>query len=247
MKKEQELLFKMADDALIMSHRNSEWTGIGPILEEDIAFSSMAQDKLGHAYQLYTILHNEFGQKLPDDLAFFRQAKDFVCCQFVELSSKEYDFSLVRHFLFAHAEIIRYNMLTGSSVQSLAELAVKISGELKYHVLHADTWIQNLGTGNEESKSRMQSQLDYAFPFALGIFEPGGFEKELASDKVFEGEAALQARWLDAITPILEKATLKVPKADPEFGGRKGKHTEFLQDLLNEMSEVINLDPKESW
>ena len=247
MKKEQELLFKMADDALIMAHRNSEWTGIGPILEEDIAFSSMAQDKLGHAFQLYTILHNEFGEKPPDDLAFMRQAKDFACCQLVELSTKEYDFSLVRHFLFAHSEIIRFDMLTGSSVQSLAELAVKIRGELKYHVLHADTWIQNLGTGNEESKSRMQSQLDYSFPFALGIFEPGDFEKELASDKIFEGEAALQARWLSTITPILEKATLKLPAADPKFGGRKGEHTELLQDLIKEMSEVINLDPKATW
>jgi ring-1,2-phenylacetyl-CoA epoxidase subunit PaaC len=71
----KDLLFKMADDALIIGHRNSEWTGIGPVLEEDLAFSSMAQDKIGHAFALYTILHESFGEAEPDTLAFKRTEK----------------------------------------------------------------------------------------------------------------------------------------------------------------------------
>src|SRR2546422_1011522 len=94
----KDLLFRMADDALVLGHRNSEWTGLGPILEEDIAFSSMAQDKIGHAQALYIILNEEFGEPIPDKLVYERNEKDFKCCHFVEMPIGEYDFSLVRHF-----------------------------------------------------------------------------------------------------------------------------------------------------
>src|SRR5665213_3384370 len=110
----KDLLYKMADDALIIGHRNSEWTGIGPMLEEDLAFSSMAQDKMGHALALYKILHEVLGEEDPDKVAFLREGSKFKCCQFVELPIGEYDFSLIRHFLFDHAEAIRYEMLAGS-------------------------------------------------------------------------------------------------------------------------------------
>ena len=127
----KDLLYKMADDALVIGHRNSEWTGIGPMLEEDLAFSSMAQDKVGHAQALYQILHDALGEKTPDELAFQREEKEFKCCQLVELPIGEYDFSLVRHFLFDHAELIRYEMLTASSFMPLAQLARKVKGEIK--------------------------------------------------------------------------------------------------------------------
>ena len=142
----KDLLYKMADDALIIGHRNSEWTGIGPMLEEDLAFSSMAQDKIGHAIALYKILHEVLGEADPDTLGFKREEKKFKCCQFVEQPIGEYDFSIVRQFLFDHAELLRYEMLSQSSFQPLAQLAKKIKGEIKYHVLHADTFVNNLAT-----------------------------------------------------------------------------------------------------
>lgn len=246
----KELLFKMADDALIIGHRNSEWTGIGPIMEEDIAFSSVAQDKVGHAFALYTILQEEFSEKNPDILAFTRTAEEYKCCQFVELPIGEYDFSLVRHFLFDHAEAQRYEMLAHSQFSPLAKISKKIKGEIKYHTLHADTWMVQLGNGSEESNAKMQSALNYAFPFALGIFEEGNFEKELMGKKIFEGEKKLKENWLNAVFPIIEKSGLKIPdlqKVKPVVGGRKGIHTEYLQPLLNEMSEVFKIDPKATW
>ena len=136
----KELLYKMADDLLILGHRNSEWTGLGPILEEDIAFSSMAQDKIGQAQALYQIL-NTLGEDEPDTIAFMREASQFHNSQFVELPNGDYDFSCVRHFLYDHADQIRYNMLAESSFEPLAKVARKIKGELKYHVFHADTWL----------------------------------------------------------------------------------------------------------
>src|SRR5947207_1781747 len=100
----KDLLYRMADNELVIGHRGSEWTGLGPILEEDIAFSSIAQDQIGHALANYSILNTEFGEADPDTLAYTRQEKDYKCCQLVELPIGEYDFSLMRHFLFDHSE-----------------------------------------------------------------------------------------------------------------------------------------------
>lgn len=246
----KDLLYKMADDALIIGHRNSEWTGIGPMLEEDLAFSSMAQDKIGHAQALYRILHEVLGEAEPDKLGFMRTEKEFKCCQFVELPIGEYDFSIVRQFLFDHAELLRYEMLSQSSFQPLAQLAKKVKGEIKYHVLHADTFVKQLANGTEESKARMQSSLSYAWHYALGIFETSEFEADLIAQNIFAGEEELKKRWLEKISAIIESANLKVPATDETkivYGGRKGFHSEYLKLLLDEMTEVVNLDLNAEW
>lgn len=240
-----ELLFKMADDALIIGHRNSEWTGIGPMLEEDLAFSSMAQDKIGHAQALYNILHQALGTADADTLAFKRSEKDFTCCRLVELPIGEYDFSLMRHFLFDHAELLRYEMLSNSSFLPLAQLAKKVHGEIKYHVLHADIFIKQLSKGNETSKARMQAALNVAWPFALGMFEEGEHETELIAQQIFAGEKALKTRWIEKVTEHLKSAGLQIPtiaENNIEYGGRKGWHTEHLKPLLSEMTEVTQSD-----
>lgn len=244
------LLYKMADDALVIGHRNSEWTGIGPMLEEDLAFSSMAQDKIGHAQALYSILNTLFGEADPDTLAFKRQERDFRSCQFVELPIGEYDFSIVRQFLFDHAELLRYDMLTQSSFQPLAQLAKKVKGEIKYHVMHGDTFVKQLGNGSEESKARLQSALNYAWPYALGIFEKDETDAELISEGVFAGEDELKTRWLQKVTPVIEAAGLKVPATDESkivYGGRKGFHSEYLKQMLDEMTEVTRTDIDAEW
>jgi ring-1,2-phenylacetyl-CoA epoxidase subunit PaaC len=246
----KDLLYKMADDALIIGHRNSEWTGIGPMLEEDLAFSSMAQDKIGHAWALYKILHEILGEDEPDKIAFLRDENKFKCCQFVELPIGEYDFSIVRHFLFDHAEAIRYEMLGESSFTALAQLAKKIKGEIKYHTMHADTFLKQLATGNEESKARMQSALNYAFPYALGIFEAGDYEDALSADGVFGGEMELKKRWLGKIMPLIKSAGLQVIEVEETkivYGGRHGYHSNFLKPLLDEMCEVVRSEPEAEW
>ncbi len=246
----KDLLYKMADDALIIGHRNSEWTGIGPMLEEDLAFSSMAQDKIGHAQALYNLLHEILGEADADTLAFKRAEKDFKCCQLVEQPIGEYDFSLIRHFLFDHAELLRYEMLAQSSFQPLVLLAKKVKGEIKYHVMHADTFVKQLGQGTEESKARMQSALNAAWPLALGIFEKGEYEAEMIAENIFAGEDELKNRWLDKITPIITAAGLTVPATDESkiiYGGRKGFHSEYLKPLLDEMCEVTRTDIDAEW
>jgi ring-1,2-phenylacetyl-CoA epoxidase subunit PaaC len=245
----KELLYKMADDQLIIGHRNSEWTGIGPVLEEDIAFGSIAQDKVGHAYNIYQLLH-EMGEADPDTIAFKRDERDFLCCHLVEMPIGEYDFSLVRHFLFDHSELIRFEMLTGSSFEPIANLAKKYKGEIKYHIFHANTWIKQLMQGTEESKARIQASFNEVFPLAFSIFEEGPFEDILKSEGVFGGEAALKTKWLETISSVCEANGIKLPEVTDKslyMGGRKGFHTEFLKPMLLEMTEVLRLEPGAEW
>lgn len=245
----KDLLYRLADDQLILGHRNSEWNGLGPILEEDIAFSSMAQDKLGHALQLYGLLQT-LGEAEPDTVAFTRNAPQFHCCQLVELPIGGYDFSLIRHFLYDHAELLRFEALANSSYEPLAQVARKLRGELKYHVLHANTWVKRLGTATEEAIERLQASLHETLPYALGIFETTAAEDEIVSSGLFVGEKELQARWHESITKLLSQTALELPDLTiitPVYGGRQGQHTEHLQPLLDEMAEVFRLDPTADW
>jgi ring-1,2-phenylacetyl-CoA epoxidase subunit PaaC len=245
----KDMLYKMADDQLIIGHRNSEWTGLGPMLEEDIAFSSMAQDKVGQSLALYELL-NELGESEPDIVAFTRNDNQFHNCQLVELPIGEYDFSLVRHFFFDHAEALRFEMLSNSIYEPLAMVAKKYRGEIKYHTMHADTWLKQLAAGGEESFGRIQHSINEVFPYALGIFEPGNYEQELMEVNMFAGEAALQEAWYNKVSTILTGMGYSVPAIDsvePIYGGRFGKHTAHLQPLLEEMSEVFRIDPAADW
>jgi len=245
----RELLFKIADDLLIIGHRNSEWTGLGPILEEDIAFSSIAQDQLGQSRAVYQILHIE-GEPDADTLAFGRMADDFKSCHLVEYPNAEYDFSLIRNFFFSNASRLRFEMLANSSYEPVARLARKIKGELKYHVMHDDTWVTQLGNASHESTARLQSSLNDSFNLALGLFEPGPYEEELIHLKIFDGEGKLRERWLDVISSVIQKTHLKLPDPSnwkPVYGGRKGMHTQYLQPLIDEMTEVFRSDPTAEW
>lgn len=243
----KELLYKMADDLLILGHRSSEWIGLGPLLEEDIAFASKAQDKVGQSQALYQLLE-ELGEKDPDTVAFFRQADQFHNSIFVELPNGEFDFSIIRHFLYDFADNIRFKMLTRSTYKPLAQVAGKFMGEVQYHIMHAKEWLRQLGNADAATLERMQKSLDYAMPYALGIFEPSPFDKDLINNGIFVGEEELLNLWKKEVNSILTLTKLTANfDVNPVLGGRLGHHSEHLQPLLDEMSEVIGSDPDTEW
>jgi ring-1,2-phenylacetyl-CoA epoxidase subunit PaaC len=169
----------------------------------------------------------------------------------VELPIGDYAFSLVRHLLFDLADQLRFEMLEESTFAPVAIVARKVKGEIKYHLFHAVTWITQLGAkGSEESHARMQTALNEAYPYALGIFEPRAGDEQLIAAGIFAGESALQEKWLDALTNILSQANLTLPEGasiQPVYGGRKGYHTEYLQPMLEEMTAVFRIDPSAAW
>jgi ring-1,2-phenylacetyl-CoA epoxidase subunit PaaC len=121
---------------------------------------------------------------------------------------------------------------------------------LRYHVLHANTWVKQLGSATGESISRLQHSLDFSLPYAAGIFETSPFEDELIATGIFGGEKILKERWMEKIEKIIPQTALHLPswsKVNAVLGGRTGSHSEHLQPLLDEMSEVIRIDPTAEW
>lgn len=240
------LLYRLADDEVIIGHRNMEWTGLGPILEEDIAFSSMGQDEFGHAQIYYSLLH-DLGEAEPDKLAFLREAHEFQCAQFVELPRGDWAFSIARQFFYDAAETVRLAALTKSAHTPLAQAARKFLGEEKYHLMHGKAWITHLARGTGESRARLEAALKQAYPYALGMFETTAVDAQIVADNLCKPEAELQAEWLALISPVLAEVGLAVPEAAPVYGGRAGQHTEHLTALLNDMQMVFRLEPEATW
>ena len=242
-----QLLYRMADDELIIGHRNSEWTGHGPILEADIAFSSMAQDEMGHAQAYYSMLH-QLGERDPDTLAFGRKSREFRCASLVCLPKGDWGFSILRQFLYDAAETVRLTALSESSLVPLAQLAGKLRGEEKYHLMHGRSWVLRLGNATDESHGKMQAALDLAYPHALGLFEPTEYDEPLAQAGISPREGELKRQWESAVAPVLADAGLTVPEdMPPIYGGRVGRHPQALRELLDKMQLVYNIDPTAKW
>jgi len=140
---EQQLLLEIADDELILGWRDSEWTGIAPLLEEDVAFSSIAQNEIGHARALYELVAREQGTT-ADELAFDRSPEEYRCAQLVELRLLDWGQTIARHYLYEEADAIRLDALKQSADPEIAGLAAKIDREEAYHRMHAQMWHDRL-------------------------------------------------------------------------------------------------------
>jgi ring-1,2-phenylacetyl-CoA epoxidase subunit PaaC len=235
-------LLALADDELLLGQRDSEWTGHAPLLEEDIAFSNIAQDEIGHARLWYTILHEQLGQPHPDRLAFWREAHEFRNATLVELPKGDWAFTIVRQYLFDEYEKVRNAVLAHCGYQPIEDAVNKIAREEVYHLMHSSGWVQRLGDATEESHRRMQAALDQLWPHALGLFEP------IEHDAEFSAQLdRIKLAWREAVTPTLTRATLIIPaNALPAIGGRRGMHTPHLNALLAEMQKVAHSEAPEA-
>lgn len=250
------LLLSLADDDYILGHRLSEWTGLGPIIEEDIACSSIAQDELGHALAYYSLL-GELDGKDPDEWVFGRTPDAYCNSQFTELPRGDYGFTMMRQFLYDAAKSERLQAMKESTHEQLKDIATKMLQEERYHWVHNTGMVQRLSGGTEESRIRMQTALDEQFPYALGLFESYDGEAELVADGVVVAESDIKQRWLNKITPMLQSYGLKVPcvhvkgdwKTDvmPKNGGRKGTHTEHLLNIIDAMQTLHKEHPGAKW
>jgi ring-1,2-phenylacetyl-CoA epoxidase subunit PaaC len=162
-----DLLLQAADDELILGWRDSEWTGIAPFLEEDVAFSSIAQNEIGHARALYELAAHDLGTT-ADELAFDRAPDEYRCAQLVELRLPTWEHTIARHYLYEEADAIRLERLKASDDPELAGLAAKIDREETYHRMHAQMWFDRL-----ESEPRFAAALDELRPLAAAILDPG--------------------------------------------------------------------------
>ncbi|UYN89412.1 MAG: phenylacetate-CoA oxygenase subunit PaaC [Anaerolineales bacterium] len=242
-------LIAMADDELILGHRDSEWTGHAPILEEDIAFANLALDEIGHAklwYELAADLLGEDQTIYPDRLVYFRDATQFRNLQMVELPKGDWALSTLRQYLFDSLEALRLEVLKHSRYTPLAEIAARIRTEELYHLRHSRAWVLRLGLGTEESHSRMQAALDALWPYAQQLAERLPGERDLHAAGIVPSSAALFDRWhIDAVE-FLTKAGLQV-NFQQFLAPSRREHTEHLPALLADLQSVARLDPEATW
>lgn len=246
-----QLILSIADDKLMLGHRNSDWTGLAPILEEDIAFSSMAQDEIAHAMALYQLLEPIVG-KTADSIAFGRTVEEYRCAAIVVLPD-EFDWAtaIARQFFCDHFDRLRLERLAQSSYKPAADLAARQMAEEQIHVEHVDAWVSRLGRGGDDSHARLQRALDQLAPIAPMMFETVEDQQTLAEAGVYPGCGPdVFAQWRDQLQTIAGDAGLTLELTAPQasaIGGRRGQHSEHLTALLDEMCEVYRLEPGAAW
>ncbi len=245
-----ESILGMADDEMILAHRNSEWTGHAPILEEDIAFTNIALDEMGHAqlwYQLHAELSGENPDTYPDEVIFYREAPQYRNVQFVELPKGDWAFSMLRQYLFDAYESARLPTLTESAHEPLAQVAAKVLTEEAYHLRHTEAWVRRLGLGTEESNQRMQRALNSMWGYVLQLFVASDQEVSLAQRGILPSAVDLKQAWLAQVEPLLGESNLAPPEDEaPEVLDRK-QHSEHLVGLLSDMQHVARSFPEVEW
>jgi ring-1,2-phenylacetyl-CoA epoxidase subunit PaaC len=235
----------LADDELILAHRNSEWTGYAPFLEEDIALANVAQDELGHAMLWYN-LRQQLDQTDPDQLAFFRDANQFTNTQLVELPKGDWAFTMLRQYLFDTYEACWLESAQASTYAPLAAAAQKMFREERFHLAHSKAWVTRLGLGTLESKNRIQAALDILWPYAQQLFVPLPQEAKLEAG-LLPQLSGLQGSWAQQVTAHLRSAGLTIPPLG-HIPQNRAQHTEHLWSLLAEMQSVARWDPDaKSW
>ena len=213
-----DLLLAIADDELILGWRNSEWTGIAPFLEEDVAFSSIAQNEIGHARALYELAAAELGTT-ADELAFDRSPEEYRSAPLVQLRRLEWARTIARHWLYETADEIRLAALKASDDPEIAGLAAKMDREEAYHRMHAEMWVDRL-LATDEGRTRLEEAVEELWPYALGVLG-------------------------DALRPELvaraqEKLGRTLPEVEPI---PRGVHEAELAELWEEMTSVRRSAP----
>ncbi len=220
------LLLSIADDEFVIGFWDSEWTGIAPMLEEDVAMSSISQDEIGHARALYELLAS-----LTDDdadrIAYGRSADEFRHAALMNQARTDWAFTIARRYLYETADAVRLESLARSSYEPLAQLAAKMRREETYHQMHLDTWLRRLAGGG--AHDRIAAALDAAWRDAQAIFAPLSDEQQLVDAGILpDALDVLRRRWLDRVTSVLSELDLlpaAVPDVDAE--GRLRRTDDF--------------------
>ncbi len=210
-------LLEVADDELVLGWRDSEWTGIAPFLEEDVAFSSIAQNEIGHARALYELAARELGTT-ADELAFDRAPDEYRCAPLVELRLPDWADTIARHYLYELADAIRIERLKEADDADVAGLAVKIEREEAYHRIHAEMWAERL-----RGEPRFEQAVERLWPATVALLEE------------------------DVRPILAERLQREIPSTSLLLGVERGGHTDELGELWQEMTMVRRSVPGAAW
>ena len=242
-----ELLRSMADDEFVIGFSDSEWTGIAPQLEEDVAISSLAQDEIGHAAALYGLLAELTGTD-ADAIAYDREPAEYRHCRLLDHGRGDWAMTIARRYLYDTADGVRLEALAGGSWTPLAELVGKLVREERYHQMHASVWLDRLAGGGDEARSRLLAALTTLGPDAATVFAPLPDEPALIEAGILSAPMAeLERRWRAAIGPTF--AALGLPMPPPARDPARGRldHGDAFTWLWREFNTVRASEPGATW
>jgi ring-1,2-phenylacetyl-CoA epoxidase subunit PaaC len=245
----QQYLLHLADNALILSQRQSDWCGHGPILEQDIAITNISLDLLGQARNFYshaaTLMNNSATE---DSLAYLRTEREFKNCLLVEQPNGDWGQTILKLYFFSQFQYLLFEQLQESKDAQIAAIATKSIKETTYHVRWSSEWVIRLGDGTEESKIRMQNAVNELWRYTGELFLPTNYEIDAATNGIGADISLLKEAWLQKITATLYEATLSIPeKAFMQQGGKEGIHTEEMGYILAELQYLQRAYPNSEW
>jgi ring-1,2-phenylacetyl-CoA epoxidase subunit PaaC len=250
----------LADDALVLGHRNSEWCAHGPVLEQDIAITNIALDLVGQArnfYQYAARLINEFSKASPtgdlegaseDTVAYLRDSHEFKNCLLVEQPNGDWAKTILRQFFFSAYQYLLYEKLQASKDVQLAAIAEKSLKEVTYHLRWSSEWVIRLGDGTEESHRRMMNASDELWEYTGELFKATDYELQAASENVGVDPSLLRSKWEEKVKEVFTEATLAYPEnVSHQTGGKEGKHSQNLAHVLAELQYIQRTYPHSVW
>jgi ring-1,2-phenylacetyl-CoA epoxidase subunit PaaC len=236
----------LADDQLILGHRNAEWCGHAPILEEDMTFANIALDEIAHAiawYGLLADLRGETSEKFANRMIYQRPAADFRSSAYVELMRGDWSFSMLRQYLFDVTETILLDHLEKVNYAPLAKLATKMKVDEYYHHPHTAAWVTHLGKSAPENQERLQSALDLLWPYLDSLFEPLADEAVLVKAGWMPAAADMRRQWLSIVIPHLKNAGLRVPTTGSPMKSSRHVRSAGFESLLASLQDMAKLFP----
>lgn len=240
----------LADDALIYAQRLGEWISRAPQIEEDMALANVGLDLLGQARVLLTRVGQLDGTgRSEDDLAYFRDEREFRNVHLVEQERADFGFEMARLLTFSTYQCELYAALRRSGDPVLSGVAEKALKEVTYHRDHATQWVVRLGDGTEESHRRMQEGLELTAPYVAELFDDDETSRAAAEAGVGILPSTLRDAFTSHVTSVVEQATLVAPET-PRWrsrGGRDGIHSRPMGYLLAEMQHIARSHPGANW
>ncbi len=245
---------RLADNALILGHRVSEWVGHAPVLEEDLALGNLALDLIGQARSFYTYAGEIEGKSTggkgrdEDALAYLRDAGAYRNILLVEQPNGDFAQTIIRHLFYSAFAHPYFEALSRSKDATLAAIAAKAVKEMAYHVRHTAEWAIRLGDGTDESHRRTQYAVDELWPFTGELFETDQEERALIDAGIAVDPASVRSRWSKTLDEVFNEAALVRPRDGyMQSGGRSGRHSEHLGFILTELQFLQRAYPGAKW
>ena len=242
-------LLRLGDNALVNGQRLAEWCGHGPFLEEDLAMTNTALDLIGRARMLLTYAGEVEGKgRSEDDLAYFRNEREFRNFLIMELPVGDFAFTTARQFFVDAYDCYCYRALQDSADATLAAIAAKTLKECEYHLRHSSEWMVRLGDGTGESHEKITRAVAELMPFTPELFASDGIDRALQEQGIGVDLERIETSWNAELEQVFNKAMLERPQAGfTRGGGRQGLHSEHLGYLLAEMQSVQHAYPGLDW